>query len=179
MLLAALVIAFGSAGCDGGGRRGITPGTRAPNIIGSTLTGEPFALDDIQAKFLVVNFWASWCAPCLAEMPELERLHQSIKEHGGTVVGVAVDDTPGNIAGIVAQYGITFPVLLDGQGSSKRLYEIKGLPETYVLDQEHRVVVIADPEGSAPVTRIVGPRRWSEAPVIKQLLSIQGRAQLP
>lgn len=164
VLLVTLVL-----GCDSGGRRAITPGSRAPDIQGTSLSGESLSLDHIQGKIIVVNFLASWCPPCLSELQGLERLHRTLKEHGGTVVGVAVEDTRENIADVVVQFGITFPIVVDEKGSSKRSYEIKGLPETFILDEKHRIVLIPDPEDGTPVVRIVGPREWGNVNVMNSL----------
>jgi thiol-disulfide isomerase/thioredoxin len=170
-ILLVLFVVF-SVGCDGGGRRAITPGSQAPNIKGTSLSGEPLALDQIKGKVIVVNFLASWCPPCIAELPGLEQLHRLLKEQGGTVVGIAVDDTRENIAEIVGRFGVTFPIIHDEAGSSKRPYEIKGLPETFILDEKHQIVLLPDPEDGTPVVRIVGPREWGSAKVLRSLSAL-------
>jgi thiol-disulfide isomerase/thioredoxin len=167
LIVLAVVLLCTLAGCNDGGRRGITPGSRAPEVHGVTIGREPVSLSDIKGKVIVVNFWASWCPPCIAELPALQSLYESLREKGIQVVGVAVDDTIENIAAISAQFKLTFPIIIDTKGESKRLFEIKGLPETFVLDEKHQVMIVIDPEEKTPVTRIIGPRPWGESDVVR------------
>ncbi len=167
LIVLAVVLLCTLAGCNDGGRRGITPGSRAPEIKGVSIGREPLSLSDIKGKVIVVNFWASWCPPCIAELPALQSLYESLREKGIQVVGVAVDDTIENIAAITAQFKLTFPIIIDTKADSKRLYEIKGLPETFVLDEKHQVMIVIDPEEKTPVTRIIGPRPWGESDVVR------------
>lgn len=160
-LLAIVALAFFIAGCQDG-RRGVNPGDVAPDIQGVTPTGEPLALHSIQGKVLVVNFWATWCAPCMAELPDLQALHATLRDKGLVVVGVAIDDSAENIKEAVARFGITYPVIIDSTYKTKRSYEIRGMPETYLLDSKYQVLVVPDPEDGSPVTKIIGPRDWAQ-----------------
>ncbi len=157
-----VVSAFLFFGCSDS-RRGIYPGEIAPDVVGVDLQGAPLSLHSLQGKAVLVNFWATWCAPCLQELPALEELHRSLRDKGLVVVGVAVDDSLEGVKEAVARYGVTYPVILDTDGKSKRKFEIKGLPESFVLDAQHRVVLVQDPVGDgSAVTKIVGPREWSQ-----------------
>jgi peroxiredoxin len=98
----------------------------------------------------------------MAELPALQALHEKLKDKGFVVVGVAVDDSPENIKEAVSSNHITYPIVLDEEGKSKRKFEIKGMPESFVLDAQHKVVVIQDPEDGTPVTKIIGPREWDK-----------------
>jgi len=160
-LLVTAVLAIFICACSDG-RRGVNPGDVAPEIAGINAKGEPVSLSSIQAKAILVNFWATWCAPCMAELPELQALHKRLEAKGFAVVGVAVDDDPEKIKAAVAQYGITYPVIIDTDSQSKRRYEVKGLPESYVLDAKRQILVIADPGDGSPVTKIIGPRAWAQ-----------------
>jgi cytochrome c biogenesis protein CcmG/thiol:disulfide interchange protein DsbE len=157
-----------------GSRRGIYPGEIAPDVVGLDLAGKPLALHQVNGRVVLVNFWATWCAPCMAELPALERLYQSLRERGFTVLGVAVDDSIENIREAVARNGVTYPVLLDEQGKSKRLFELKGFPESFVLDAEKRVLIINDPAEGVPVTKIIGPREWSQSGAVQVFAGILG-----
>lgn len=163
--VASVVLAFcfaWVASCTGE-RTGLNPQDRAPDVKGRDLSGAETALRQVPGQVLLVNFWATWCAPCMAELPALQQLHEQMKSSGFTVVGVAVDDSPENIREAQAKFGVTYPIIIDADSQSKRLYEIKGLPESFVLGPEQRVQIVMDPDGkSGPVTRIVGPRDWSE-----------------
>jgi peroxiredoxin len=98
----------------------------------------------------------------MAELPELQALHTRLKAKGFAVVGVAVNDDPGNVKAAVEQYGLTYPIIIDIEAQSKRLYEVKGLPESYVLDSKRQVLIVADPNDGSPVTKIIGPRAWAQ-----------------
>ncbi len=161
LLLTVVAAAFVFVACSDS-RRGIYPGEIAPDVAGVDLAGQPLSLHQVSGKVVLVNFWATWCAPCMAELPALERLYQSLRARGFTVVGVAVDDTLDNVKEAVQRSGITYPVLLDEKGKSKRQFELKGFPESFVLDGQKRVVILNDPGDGVPVTKIVGPREWSQ-----------------
>lgn len=169
--LAAVVLLVVCA-CSGE-RTGLNPGDKAPDIKGVDSAGAQVLLRQFAGKVTLVNFWATWCAPCLNELPSLQALHTSMKDRGVIVVGVAVDDSVENIREAQAKYGLTYPIIIDSESQSKRLYEVKGLPESFVLDGEQRVVVVMDPDGrSGPVTRIIGDREWSEKWASQVLASI-------
>jgi peroxiredoxin len=152
------------------GRSGINPGDRAPNVIGITPSGAPSALWDLNGKLFLVNFWATWCAPCIEEMPALQSLHAKFKDRGFQVVGIAVDDTEENVREVVQRYGITYPIIIDNKAQSKRQYQVKGFPESFLLDGEHRVMVVSDPADGTPQTRLWGPREW-DSPAVGHLIN--------
>jgi len=160
-LLTIVALAFFIGSCADG-RRGVNPGEKAPNVEGITVDGVATSLDAVQGKVILVNFWATWCAPCVAELPALQALHTALKGQGFQVVGIAVDDAPENVREAQQRFGITYPIIIDTKASSKRGYGIRGMPESFVLDKERRVVVIADPADGSPVTKIIGPREWTE-----------------
>ena len=156
-------------GCTDGRSR-INPGDRAPNVQGATPTGSQLALYDISGKLFLVNFWATWCAPCIEEMPALQSLHNKFKDRGFQVVGIAVDDTEENVRETIQKFGITYPIIIDNKAQSKRQYQVKGFPESFVLDGEHRVMVITDPADGTPQTRLWGPRDW-DSPNVGYLIN--------
>lgn len=152
------------------GRSGINPGDRAPNVQGITPDGAPLALYEIKGNLFLVNFWATWCAPCIAEMPALQSLHTKFKDRGFQVIGIAVDDTEENVKETIQRFGITYPIIIDNKAQSKRNYQVKGFPESFVLDGEHRVMVVSDPEDGTPQTRLWGPREW-DSPRVGALIN--------
>lgn len=152
------------------GRSGINPGDRAPNVAGLDPRGSSSALWDIKGKVFLINFWATWCAPCIQEMPALQALHNKFKDRGFSVIGIAVDDTEENVREVLQRFGITYPVILDIKAQSKRQYGIKGFPESFILDGEHRVMVVSDPADGSPQTRLWGPREW-DSPQVGYLIN--------
>jgi peroxiredoxin len=167
-----LSIVFLLGACTGGERSGINPGDKAPNINGVDLAGAPLSLYDIKGKAYLLNFWATWCPPCVAELPQLQALHEKYRDQGLQVVAVAVDDVSDEVARFKAKYNLTFPILLDAEGSSRRAYGLKGLPESFVLDQQFKIAMLPDPETQLPVTRIIGPREWLSPAITNTLETI-------
>jgi thiol-disulfide isomerase/thioredoxin len=106
----------------------------------STLSGKPIPLK-ANAKFLVINYWASWCKPCYREIPELNAFYKKYKDKGVDVVGVSYDQVkPTPLKKIVKEMGIDFPTLAEDPASLIGIGNIPGLPATYILDRNGKVV---------------------------------------
>ncbi len=163
---------LGLGGCDGGPRTGLGPGDSPPVLSLTDLSGEPASLKDYQGKVVLLNFWASWCAPCLDEMPELERLYTALSAQGFVVVAVGVDDSPEELARIRDRFSLSFPILVDTAGSAKSLYHLAGFPESFFMDRSGRLVMVLDPSDSNPVVRVIGPRSWGSDQVKTQVRAL-------
>jgi len=145
LLLVAVVVAAFGAGRNLL-RSELSPvgiGVRAPDFTAVTLDAEPKekTLDDYEGKVVLLNIWATWCAPCRVEMPSIERLHQAYSDKGLSVVAVSVDEEgmEPQIRSFVEQYGLTFEVLHDrgGQtGQVSRAYQTSGYPETVIIGRD-------------------------------------------
>jgi peroxiredoxin len=112
-------------------------GFRAPDFTLQTLDNEEVTLSELQGQVVLVNLWASWCGPCRAEMPAMERIYQEYKDQGFTIAAVNItsQDSIGGAQNFVDQYGLTFPILLDVNGEVARLYNLNAFPSSYFIDR--------------------------------------------
>lgn len=131
-------------------------GSRAPRFQARTVDGtnRVRALEDYRGKVLVLNIWATWCKPCIVEMPSFERLHRQIADTNLKIVAVSVDDVVGadSVYKFARALGVTFDVLLDSTHAIEREYQVVGYPETFVIarDGTIRKKWIGDADWSSP-----------------------------
>jgi len=109
-------------------------GDPAPEIVGLTLDGEPFRLSDLQGQPVVLNFWGPSCVPCRDEFPLLEAKQAQFAADGLSIVGVLTDDPPAPAVDFVAEYGATWPTVVDPDKAAKSAYRVVGRPQTYFVD---------------------------------------------
>jgi cytochrome c biogenesis protein CcmG/thiol:disulfide interchange protein DsbE len=127
-----------SAGALGTGQA--APGAdKALPLLGKTATG---AIDDYRGKVVLVNFWASWCKPCTAELPLLERAQAALESRGATVLGINSRDNSEDALKWVDDKHLTYPSLHDGSGDFADEWGVHQIPETYLLDEDGKVVAL-------------------------------------
>ena len=97
------------------------------------------SLEDYRGRVVVMNFWASWCDPCVDELPLLERTHRRMARQNGLVLGINYKDLSNKALGFKDKFGLTFPVLRDPDGSYAEDYSSRAFPETFVIDRKGRV----------------------------------------
>ena len=124
----------------------VTTGTFAPNFEVRDLDDGLVRLSDHSGKVVLVNIWATWCPPCLLEMPSMQRLHEKLAEEDFVVMAISVDaelglrDKAGQVGGDIRAFadslGLTFPILHDSSGDIQRFYRTMGLPETFLIGRD-------------------------------------------
>lgn len=118
---------------------GIKKGQRAPDFNLAGLNGGEVMLSDFRNHVIVLNFWASWCPPCRAEMPHMQRLQEEYEDKGVVVLGVNLTSTETGVETVrsyVQKEELSFPVVLDVQGKASDLFRIVSYPTTYIIDRE-------------------------------------------
>jgi peroxiredoxin len=108
-----------------------------------------FRLSEHRGKVVMVNFWATWCAPCREEMPAMERLYRQQKDGGFELVAVSLDADPRSVTPFLAEHKLTFPIALDPQMTLADTYGVRALPSSFIVDRAGNMTALA-----------IGPRHW-------------------
>jgi peroxiredoxin len=103
------------------------------------LNGKSWTLKELRGKVVVLNFWATWCPPCRKEMPDLDALYRQFKDQGLVILAIS-DEEPGKVKPFVAEQKVTYPILLDPGRKVNELFQIEGIPKTFVYDREGKLV---------------------------------------
>ena len=110
-----------------------------PSLSFEDLNGKQVSLNDLRGQVVLVNNFATWCAPCREEMPELQAFYDQHKERGFTVVAIESGEPADEVARFVKEFGITFPVLLDPQGKALDAFNIFALPNSILIDRDGKI----------------------------------------
>jgi thiol-disulfide isomerase/thioredoxin len=102
-----------------------------------------------RGKVVFLNFWATWCGPCRAEMPSMETLYGRFKDRGLEILAVNIRETPRQVTAFMKQWGLTFPAVLDSQGTVGSAYGVMAIPTTYIINREGGIIA-----------RVVGSLNW-------------------
>ena len=126
------------------------------------MQGTTHKLADYRGKVLVVNFWASWCSPCVKEMPSLQRAWEQLKLDAIQVLAVNAGENRKEIDGFTKSYPVSFPLLLDPDMALTTAWSVKGLPTTYIIDP-----------GGQIIFQKLGDLEWDNPVVLQQLRALQ------
>ena len=140
----------------------------APQLVLPDLEGRLHRLDDYRGHTLIINFWATWCAPCRAEIPAMNRASRQLEPDGVVMFAVNSGEQPEQVRRFLKQMPIEFTVLLDPDTETAGNWSVPGLPTTYVVDSQGRVVY-----------RILGRRDWDSEALLDQIRSLGGRETGP
>ncbi len=128
-------------------------GFAAPDFTLRTSVGEEYKLSKLKGNAVLVNLWATWCPPCRAEMPAIEKMYQEYKDQGLVVLAINMtyQDDPASIPLFIQEYGLNFPVLLDETGAVGAAYQLRSLPSSYFINRTGVIqeVVIGGPMSEA------------------------------
>ncbi len=137
----------------------------APGFRLTDADGAPRTLESFRGSVVLLNFWATWCIPCRDEMPVMERLHRAYRERGLTVLGVNFKESAREVRAFLEKLGVSFGTILDMDGAVSGTYRVRGLPVTFLVDREGRLLWKAigarewdGPHGRAHLEEVLGGR---------------------
>ena len=115
---------------------GIDVGQLAPDFVLQTPEGDTVRLSDFRGNPVWVNFWAPWCPACRTEMPRLEGFYLEHRDDGLVILGVGVRDSPESMRAYTGEVGVTYPIVVDGDGAVANTYQALALPVHYWIDRD-------------------------------------------
>ncbi|HEU4995415.1 MAG TPA: TlpA disulfide reductase family protein, partial [Gemmatimonadaceae bacterium] len=128
-------------------------------------TNQVRTMADYRGKVVVLNIWATWCGPCIVEMPSFERLHKQVTDTSLRIVAVSIDDVVGSdsVRAFARNLGLTFQILLDSLHTIDRDYQVTGYPETFVIARDGTIR-----------KKWIGPADWSSPANIALIRDLLG-----
>ena len=139
------------------GKPRIVKGVPAPNFTMPGLDGKMVSLADYKGKVVFLNIWATWCPPCVEEMPSMEKLYQELKGEGFEILAVSIDASGAkDVLPFMKKHKLSFPALTDTRGAIKELYQTTGVPESFIIDKDGIIV-----------EKVIGPRDWAASGAIR------------
>lgn len=156
-IVLALAILLVAGGCSSAGNVGNQKGNTAADFSLEALEGGAGNLRDYRGKVVVLNFWASWCAPCRAEMPDMQTVYSELRDRGLVVVGVNQGESVEKVGAFAREFGLTFPILLDESQSIARKYGVRSYPTTFIISRDGviRNVIVGGPLTRTSIRREV------------------------
>ena len=149
----------------------INIGQQAPDFSIKDENGHEVKLSDYRGKLVFLNFWATWCGPCVDEMPEMETLNKTLKDRNFQMLPVSIDIDWSTVKKFYQEHNLTIPSYLDpGQQVARGLYKASGWPETFLIDANGSVL-----------KHVVGPAHWADPRVMANIVSMlpQKQTSLP
>jgi cytochrome c biogenesis protein CcmG, thiol:disulfide interchange protein DsbE len=157
LCLAALILVVYSALDE----RIVVAGDRAPGFSVETDGGRTITPKDFGGRLLVLNFWATWCPPCVEEMPSLDSFQRELAQDGVVVLGISVDRAEGPYKQFLQRTRVSFQTVRDPEAGISSKYGTYRYPETYIINAEGKVV-----------QKIIGPTDWMDPAMLNQVRSL-------
>jgi peroxiredoxin len=154
ILIILLLLAFSplsSAQQAGKGLTKLPAVTQAADFVLTDLDGKQHRLSDYRGQVVIINFWATWCPPCRAEMPSMQRAWEQLEKEGIVMLGIDVGEDEDTIFQFTANYPVEFPLLMDSDSRVIDQWPVLGLPTTFVVDPKGNIVY-----------RAIGGREWDD-----------------
>jgi peroxiredoxin len=158
----------------------VISGSEAPDYAVTNLSGEPERLADYRGKVVLLNVWATWCEPCRAEMPSMERLYEIVRKMPGgddfEILAVSIDAarerpnpiyggvTPEDLRAFADELELTFPIVRDPEGGIQRVYQTTGVPESFLIGRDGIIY-----------KKHAGPTDWDAVPNVELIRSLLAR----
>jgi cytochrome c biogenesis protein CcmG/thiol:disulfide interchange protein DsbE len=134
---------------------GYPPDFTLPTLDTGSTDRAPIHLSEHRGHVVLVNFWATWCPPCIEETPSLEALSNNMRKLGVEVIGVSVDQDPAAVKKFIGEHNLSFPIVLDPDQRVASRYGTSKFPETYILDRDGRVA-----------EKIIGATNWADPQMV-------------
>ena len=166
LFLAFAVLSF--AGCEEERRYEKTVEEKLPRTLPEfsfkNLKGEQVSSEQLKGRVRMIHFWATWCPPCVAELPAMQKLYQGLEAEGLEIYAISTDAerTEPKVREFAAENKLSFDVLLDPHSSLNEALMISGYPETVFVDEQNRLIWFDDPKNSSRVKKVIADRDWSD-----------------
>lgn len=134
----------------------------APSFQLIDLDNKKYTLNHFKGKPLIVNFWATWCPPCRAELPSFNRAWSKLKNKGVNMIAINIGEDPNAVFNFIKEYPIDFRVLLDQESDQLKNWQMNGLPTTFILNYKGEVVYQA-----------IGEREWDNDTLLQKVLDLR------
>jgi thiol-disulfide isomerase/thioredoxin len=128
----------------------------APNFSLPLIDGKQQSLADLKGKFVFLNFWATWCPPCRAEMPSMEKLYNRFKNKNLIFLAIDIRESQKVIEAFIKNFNLTFPIALDRTGDIAMKYGVQSIPMTFIIDKDGFIIATA-----------IGSRNWNSSEIIE------------
>lgn len=144
-------------------QRNLVTGAKFPDFDEKDLAGQPLSVAKFKGKVVLLDFWATWCGPCRAEIPNVVKIYQEQHSKGFEVIGISLDSDRAKLDKFLAEKNMTWPQYFDGKGWSNKLsgkYGVRSIPATYLIDREGKIIAsdLRGEELAAAVAKAIGQK---------------------
>lgn len=150
------------------GLREEKPPWAMPDLSLRDMQGRHWNAEDLRDRVVVVNFWATWCNPCIREMPALQRAWETLRNEGILILGVNAGETRDQVARFLEHYPVSFPLLMDPDSIAMADWRVKAMPTSYVVNRNGAVIL-----------RVIGEYAWDSPEMLDRLRQIKTATQSP